>query len=291
MYKELQEAPVTWFVTLTFKPQAREKLFSGDVDKHKAALFELTDYMKRLRHHVASGVEKARLRFVAVTEDHKDGTPHIHLLVHGQRPQLNARTFKKARWPHGFIDARIADADTAAYLTKYLTKENARLRASTRYGRQVQPGENTSQTEQAKSKRPLREDIDPQEPSAYTLLQRGLVANVFNGDIDASDGQAILSTILSLVPSQEAAEHCAPTIRDATCVPETGAAIAAPEAECASVPAIGTDTSRVSDPERDTKSGIEDTQPLSTIRARTAASGIPVKKASRTRRRNPRGSA
>lgn len=132
MEAEIRNHPVNWFVTFTFKPDARQKLFVGDqADWPKIALSELSSFIKRLR--AAIDTRGTRLRFAAVTEKHRDGYPHLHVLFHSTEA-LTYRMIRKGRWPHGYIDARRVDDGAAKYLCKYVAKEATRVRASNRYG-------------------------------------------------------------------------------------------------------------------------------------------------------------
>lgn len=163
-------------------------------------MFEITDYLKRLRYHLDAKWDGARLRYVAVLEHHQDGTPHIHMLVHSS-DQLLSRTFMKAKWPHGFINVKLVDSDVASYLTKYLTKEVNRVRASTRYGRQVRPDEKTP-----KAKGDFKAGKgDPRETNlTYNRNPLDLVVSrCYEGDVDLSDANAIIASILALCPPPE----------------------------------------------------------------------------------------
>lgn len=132
MTNEVYLHDVNWFVTLTFKPAAREALFSDPSQDHaRIALRELSPWMKRLRA-VLVKANGTSVRFVAVVEHHKDGTPHVHVILHGSK--MTSRHIKGARWPHGFVDMRRCDSDAARYLAKYVAKEAVRVRASNHYG-------------------------------------------------------------------------------------------------------------------------------------------------------------
>lgn len=149
MKYEIDTAERTWFVTLTLSAKARADMNrqvavrmnldrvhmkAANRQHHQdAVMYEwVRDYLKRCRYHFeAHG--GARLRFVAVTEAHKDGTPHMHLLMH-TKTMITYRLLRKAKWGHGFVDARLADREAAEYLTKYLTKAGGKVRASQWYG-------------------------------------------------------------------------------------------------------------------------------------------------------------
>lgn len=69
-------------------------------------------------------------------EAHKDGTPHVHMLLH----EAGSRILYDHLWPcwwQGFFHAKLADEKSAYYVTKYVAKDlNHRIRASARYGLQ-----------------------------------------------------------------------------------------------------------------------------------------------------------
>lgn len=143
----------TWFGTLTAAPavrfqwqvrasqsamtRRREPWHDLDAQtKFKAicdvASAELTKWLKRIRKN--SG---ARLRYLLVTEAHKDGSPHWHCLIHEAGGTVTKRVMEQA-WRSGFSQFRLVDADkrAALYVCKYLAKSAlARVRASQGYGR------------------------------------------------------------------------------------------------------------------------------------------------------------
>lgn len=143
----------TWFGTLTLSPEsaqyylnaARWKDIRQGVDfetlpeKEQFALWntevqrEVTKYLKRVRKE--SG---AKLRYLCVTEMHKSGVPHMHMLVHETEGQGTVKhATLSAQWHVGFERWRLAtDKRSATYLCKYLSKSAvARVRASLNYGR------------------------------------------------------------------------------------------------------------------------------------------------------------
>lgn len=144
---EVAQHERTWLLTLTLDGKARTVLlFRGrlalqrrgwarkDFDEigdsrvlARAMLSEWTLMAKRLR--------KAghQFRYLAVVEHHKDGFPHMHVLVHCAE-SLTYRALC-GEWPHGFTNAKLADVDAARYVAKYVTKDLSRLRASLGYGR------------------------------------------------------------------------------------------------------------------------------------------------------------
>lgn len=147
---EIRLSRRTWFVTLTVSPENRfrlglaaEKQYlrpGGETlaDLKPDELFrlqckvlskELTLSLKRMR-------KKARFRFLAVFERHKDGFPHLHLLIH-ENVQPITKSAIQAEWRLGFSQCKLVDdrPGAAFYVAKYLAKEAAtRVRASVRYG-------------------------------------------------------------------------------------------------------------------------------------------------------------
>lgn len=134
--------PRTWFGTLTVNPDARARLCyaasvlpasRGNDDDYrklcKALGREITLFIKRLRKN-----NKARFRYFLVFEKHKDGFPHVHLLLHEWSP-ISKRALE-AEWRIGFTKFKLVkEMAMALYVAKYLTKSaGTRVRASGRYG-------------------------------------------------------------------------------------------------------------------------------------------------------------
>lgn len=150
---ECHSATRTWFATLTLSPanhvrygfQAGLKVakrrgddFDALPESEQFALRnqeiskEITKWLKRVRKY--SG---APFKYLLVTEAHKSGLPHYHLLIHEQcaeRPLRHAML--SDQWRLGFSKFKLVDDPKAAtYVTKYLSKSAiARVRASLRYG-------------------------------------------------------------------------------------------------------------------------------------------------------------
>lgn len=145
--------PRTWLATMTLRPdayarlltQARHRLDRGGTDwdllpaHEKFCELESEGYsnvqlwLKRLRKNTGS-----KVRYLCVTEAHKSGNPHWHILLHEceeDRPIRHKQL--SGSWHMGFDDYRLVhDARAAAYASKYLSKEaRARVRASSQYGR------------------------------------------------------------------------------------------------------------------------------------------------------------
>lgn len=133
---EVANAPRSWFGTLTLNPASHFKCEvaarkDGVTPLHVSGL-EVTRYLKRLRHHA-----KAPIRFVCVTELHKSGLPHYHLLIHEQQRGALSHAVLAEHWTWGFERWRVVDPQSqpAWYLCKYLVKQKVdRVRASLLYG-------------------------------------------------------------------------------------------------------------------------------------------------------------
>ena len=147
---EFRTSSRTWFVTLTFGPEARHVLLwqarkevsrSGlDFDAlssderfqalERKSARHLTLWLKRVRK-----TSLAKLRYFAVSEPHEDGFPHYHALVHEVEGVVTKRELQ-ASWPQGFSLCKLSENDAVVnYVAKYIAKHTAaRIRASLRYG-------------------------------------------------------------------------------------------------------------------------------------------------------------
>jgi len=153
-YAELGYATRTWFGTLTLSPGEQFRMLAlaradarrtglGDFDalpperqwqlRVATVGVEITKYLKRVRE--ASG---SRFRYLIVSERHKSGDPHFHMLLHEVAEPVREAVLSK-QWRLGFCQWRLAhreDQRAATYLTKYISKSaETRVRASARYGR------------------------------------------------------------------------------------------------------------------------------------------------------------
>lgn len=208
MTLEMQACKRTWFVTLTFRPKARAVLFKDAANMQQRstiAMRELAAYMKRLRNAAVVAAPDASVRFVAVTEPHKDDYPHIHLLLHSGE-HLTAAVIRKGGWRHGFISMKLASDEVASYLVKYVTKEASSVRASLRYGAsETPPGSENSgpvtKTSKAKSAGKEKHDLTPE--SMREQLEQTIKVKVLNREIPLSDGVELLSTVLSLTELED----------------------------------------------------------------------------------------
>lgn len=149
---ECAVASRTWFGTLTFAPVERVKhLYRAQLRRSRQtsdpwakadeaeqfrcivgeAGSEVTRYLKRLRKDVG------RFRYLLVSEAHKDGFPHFHLLLHELDNVVKKRQLDE-HWHQGFAKWRLValgDPLGARYVCKYLNKSAlTRVRASQRYG-------------------------------------------------------------------------------------------------------------------------------------------------------------
>lgn len=137
----------TWFGTLTVSPERQtwarysalktiQRRMSDNTDETVFAGMvnvigkELTLYLKRLR-------KVAPVRYLLVTEAHKSGLPHFHMLVHEYSGSISKRVLED-RWRFGFSHWRLippGNEAAAGYVCKYLAKDaRTRVRASEHYG-------------------------------------------------------------------------------------------------------------------------------------------------------------
>ena len=155
MKAEVDRGNRTWFTTLTLSPEQHSLARMGAIrrlkisgvawgDLHPDEQFaeivrelgpELTKYVKRVRKNSA-----ARFTYACVTEKHKTGLPHFHMLWH--EIETDSRIKWKqlhSAWRMGFSLHKLIPADegkkVAAYVAKYLSKSLAsRVRCSQGYG-------------------------------------------------------------------------------------------------------------------------------------------------------------
>lgn len=158
---ELRVHPRTWFVTLTLQPEERLRVLSAARQRaFKAATPDFdalsarerfrmlcdvssplsTRWLKRVRKECSVlNEQNTPLRYLLVTEAHKDGFPHWHLLLHECDPVLPCRKRTlQDQWTHGFSQAKLCDGTdpkVAWYVCKYLAKSAlTRVRVSLHYG-------------------------------------------------------------------------------------------------------------------------------------------------------------
>lgn len=159
---EIGRSARTWFVTLTWSPEARLRVdYAADrsmrrhgekgspdpatVFRHrlKAAQPAVTLWLQRLRKGLCTeGESPVSFRYLLVWEVHKDGFPHAHLLLHEQPGQTLTKRRVQREWKDGFSNCRLVVSQdpedihrSAAYVCKYIAKSMlSRVRASTAYG-------------------------------------------------------------------------------------------------------------------------------------------------------------
>lgn len=136
----------SWLVTLTFHPNERFKVLAqarrasrADYDALEpleqfrkldgAAYGRVQRFLKRIRKN-----SKAEIRYLCVTEPHKDGFPHYHLLLaqKGDMPLLYRHI--DSAWSYGHSHEKLLppeDVRGASYACKYLAKDlRSQVRAS-----------------------------------------------------------------------------------------------------------------------------------------------------------------
>lgn len=149
---EVRASTRTWFGTLTYNPHYRtiiqaathSRLYRSEVDYEQLDPHEqfaelvastgdyVTRFLKRVRKQSASP-----LRYIFVSEAHKDGMPHHHCLIHEQDADKPVRkALLEGQWPYGFTQWRLATGPCIAYyVAKYISKDaRTRIRASLKYG-------------------------------------------------------------------------------------------------------------------------------------------------------------
>lgn len=153
---EIKLAPRTWMGSLTMDAQAHylaRVRIAKDLATRSVPLASLTEvdlfkerardmgkiatrYFKRLRKG------GAQLRYLLVTEAHKSGLPHLHLLVHeGSFDEPVRKRVLQEQWPW-FSNFKLVESgdDAAFYVTKYIAKSMlGRVRASQHYGKLERP--------------------------------------------------------------------------------------------------------------------------------------------------------
>lgn len=162
---EFLQSHRTWFGTLTLNPDeryrartlarvrlAREGRNFDDLsmpEQFRELLVELwpqvRNFIKRLRFgRKRVGLLPMDIRYLVVSEPHKDGFPHFHILLHEQEPHPGVgRRQLEAEWRDVASDNKLGlckfklvqDVGAARYCAKYLGKyETDRIKASQHYG-------------------------------------------------------------------------------------------------------------------------------------------------------------
>lgn len=150
---EIGKSERTWFVTLTWRPEDRlraeyaVKSYADPREVFRARLGVLspvvTAWLQRLRKGLRTeGEAPVSFRYLLVWEEHADGFPHAHLLLHEKPGQTLTKRRVQREWKAGFSNCRLVVSQSpedvhrsAAYVCKYIAKSMlARIRASARYG-------------------------------------------------------------------------------------------------------------------------------------------------------------
>ena len=144
--RELPLYDRTWFIVLTFDPvhlagviaeSYSQPDYLTDAQKVERAAYEHVKlYLKRLRK---SG---GRFRYVAIPEyGSAEGRLHYHMLLHEVSEPITKRTIQ-GQWRSRISYAKLVKTKggsfqaAALYISKYLTKELTRIRASQKYGKE-----------------------------------------------------------------------------------------------------------------------------------------------------------
>jgi len=102
------------------------------------SLKEVTKYIKRVRKQA-----DVPLRYITVTERHKSGLPHFHMLIHEVELKPVRHSLLSKQWQSlGFEKWRLVPFDqlrqAERYCAKYLAKDaQTRIRASQLYGKSI----------------------------------------------------------------------------------------------------------------------------------------------------------
>jgi len=145
---ELDTSFRTWFLTLTWPEDDHiRRAWAHDLDMQNPADFQymaqlcLKDVTKMFKRMRKAG---RRFRYMQVVEQHKNGFPHVHMLLHEcsiktfSRRDLGSSHGKMSRfWPH-ISNATLVRSEKQApwYVLGYLHKTpQTRMRASLGYGK------------------------------------------------------------------------------------------------------------------------------------------------------------
>jgi len=168
MTQELQAAPRSWFVTLTFSEIHLAGIISEAYQKYGkasareielAAYAHVQKYLKRLRKTCG------KFRFCAVPEyGDESGRLHYHLLVHETGHGAVLHRHLDGQWrSHTQANLVKSAAACGRYVSKYLTKNFSRIRSSQWYGQ-----EKPSVPPRNKKQSGRRNDVPPL-PSGKTV--------------------------------------------------------------------------------------------------------------------------
>lgn len=160
MAEEMRFGVRTWYGTLTLTPSNHYRVMVearryteargvawqslSDDERFRArariSLNEVSKYVKRFRKRAWGAHGIAPMSWVCVTEKHKSGLPHFHMLVHERSMRPITHRLLSEAWGLGFERWRLVQHveephAVAWYLCKYLTKDfSNRVRCSEKYG-------------------------------------------------------------------------------------------------------------------------------------------------------------
>jgi len=112
---------IPFFVSLTFAENITDLDYA-----HK----EFTNYTKRL-NYLLFGVNKSKIKYIAVTEFQKRGAVHYHIIYFNLPEEIGLAEFERTErvladtWGHGWVDVKpITDnyQKVVGYMVKYLNK-------------------------------------------------------------------------------------------------------------------------------------------------------------------------
>lgn len=148
---EIAAANRTWFGTLTLRPEA-QFMYRMLADKaahvggsrwaQLTSTEQFKDIVKQVSPDLTKWIKRARknsgatLRYLLVSEAHKSGDPHFHILLH-EHAGTATKAVLEDSWKLGFSHWRLCghDKKAAIYACKYLAKSAiTRVRASAKYG-------------------------------------------------------------------------------------------------------------------------------------------------------------
>lgn len=150
--REIQLSTRTWFVTFTLNAHTRFLYSIPGYDPRSDKAKKKKPKVKKLPQGISGQITasfqrfnkrlrastKAPIRYFAVVEPHKDGTPHMHALIHEAGVNITERKLR-ATWHDGFLHAVLVDREDPKapwYVAKYIGKEkHSRILASKKYGR------------------------------------------------------------------------------------------------------------------------------------------------------------
>lgn len=186
---EWVSSPRTWLVTMTFHPHRHmEFLCAGMAEAGRQGVrwsdLSPDEQYRRLAREAGKDVQKylkrvrkqtgTRFRYMVVSEPHKSGKPHFHMLLHeisawGSVGERDLRL----NWRGGFIRAKLVrDPAGAGYAAKYLAKEKgARVRASLRYGQPPEAQVMATATSGSRQNVKTYAPQPPEDPSEWGIWE------------------------------------------------------------------------------------------------------------------------